>query len=84
MDKMHKFYCSKSWRDLSYSLKVKVNGKCIRCGETLLDFSKLIGHHKIELNEDNVDNPSISLNPELIEIICHDCHNKEHRRFGNK
>lgn len=84
MDKIHQFYCSKAWRDLSYSLKVKANGKCNRCGETLLDFSKLIGHHTIELNEENVGNPNISLNPELIEIICHDCHNKEHRRFGNK
>ena len=84
MDKIHQFYCSKVWRDLSYSLKVKANGKCSRCGEVFLDFSKLIGHHTIELNEGNVDDPSISLNPELIEIICHDCHNKEHRRFGNK
>ena len=84
MDKLHQFYCSKPWRDLSYSLKIKANGKCNRCGETLLDFSKLIGHHKIELTEGNVDNPEIALNPELIEIICHLCHNKEHRRFGNK
>jgi len=84
MDKLHQFYCSKPWRDLSYSLKIKANGKCNRCGETLLDFSKLIGHHKKELTEDNVDNPEIALNPELIEIICHLCHNKEHRRFGNK
>lgn len=84
MDKLHQFYCSKAWRDLSYSLKIAAGGKCNRCGETLLDFSKLIGHHKTELTEDNVDNPEIALNPELIEIICHDCHNKEHRRFGNK
>lgn len=84
MDKLHQFYCSKAWRDLSYSLKIAAGGKCNRCGETLLDFSKLIGHHKKELTEDNVDNPEIALNPELIEIICHDCHNKEHRRFGNK
>ena len=84
MDKLHQFYTSKTWRDLSYSLKIKANGKCNRCGETLLDFGKLIGHHKKELTEDNVDNPEIALNPELIEIICHLCHNKEHRRFGNK
>lgn len=84
MDKVHQFYCRKPWRDLSYSLKVKVNGQCNRCKETILDFSKLIGHHTVELNENNVDNPDIALNPELIEIICHDCHNKEHRRFGNK
>ena len=84
MDKLHQFYCSKPWRDLSYNLKIKVDGKCARCGETLVDFSKLIGHHTVELTEDNVDDPSISLNPELIEVICDKCHNKEHRRFGNK
>lgn len=50
----------------------------------MLDFSKLIGHHIIELNEENIDDVSITLNPDNIEIICHTCHNKEHRRFGNK
>ena len=84
MDKIHQFYCSRSWRDLAYTLKVKANGKCYRCGETLLDFSKLIGHHKTELNENNINDIQVSLNPNNIEIICHDCHNKEHRRFGNK
>ncbi|HZJ98509.1 MAG TPA: hypothetical protein VFC79_00795 [Tissierellaceae bacterium] len=84
MDKIHKFYCSKAWRELSYKLKVERGGKCERTGEIFLDFSQLIGHHKIELTESNVDDPKISLNPELIEIISHREHNKEHRRFGNK
>ena len=84
MNKLHKFYCSKVWRDLVYKLKVERGGKCERTGEIFLDFSQLIGHHKIELTDDNVDDPNISLNPELIEIISHREHNKEHRRFGNK
>jgi predicted kinase len=84
MDKVHLFYCSKPWRDLSYRLKIEAKGRCSRCGEVIEDFSQLIGHHKIELTEDNVDDPNISLNPIHIEIICFNCHNKEHRRFGNK
>jgi hypothetical protein len=84
MDKLHQFYCLKPWKDLSYSLKIKANGKCAKCGETILDFSQLIGHHKIDLTEDNVNDVNISLNPELIEVICLSCHNKQHRRFGNK
>lgn len=48
-----------------------------------MDSKYLIAHHKIELTEDNIDNVDISLNPNNIEIICHDCHNNEHRRFGN-
>ena len=84
MDKRHQFYCSKVWKDLSFTLKIKAGGRCARCGNTIEDFSYLIGHHKIELTEDNVDDPNIALNPVHIEIICLNCHNKEHRRFGNK
>lgn len=84
MDKLHKFYTLKPWRDLSYSLKIKADGKCNRCNNTVLDFKYLIGHHKIELTDDNVDDPNVSLNPDNIEIICHECHNREHRRFGYK
>lgn len=76
------FYANKAWRDLSFTLKLKANGKCNRCNK--IKWESLIGHHKIELNETNINNPEISLNPDNIEIICHECHNKEHRRFGNK
>jgi hypothetical protein len=82
MDKLHQFYCSKAWRDLSFRLKIERGGKCERTGEVFADMSQLIAHHKIELTEDNVDDPSIALNPDNIEIISHREHNKEHRRFG--
>lgn len=84
MDKLHQFYCSRVWRNLSYKLKIERGGKCERTGEIFADMSQLIAHHKVLLNEDNVSNPHIALNPELIEIISHKEHNKEHRRFGNK
>lgn len=84
MDIIHNFYCSKPWRDLSYALKIAARGKCQRCGVVVEDIKYLIGHHKIELTEDNVNDPSIALNPIHIEIICLDCHNHEHRRFGGK
>ena len=83
MDKLHAFYCSQSWRDLSYNLKIARGGKCERSGEVFTDLSQLVAHHKVELNEDNVDDPMIALNPDLIEIISFKEHNKEHRRFGN-
>ena len=84
MDILHKFYCGKAWRDLCYCLKLNAGGRCAHCGEIIEDFSFLIGHHKIELTEDNVNDSNISLNPDNIEIICLNCHNKEHRRFGHK
>jgi adenylate kinase family enzyme len=82
MDVLHVFYNSKPWKELSYNLKIQRGGKCERCGNKPLYFSNLIGHHKVELNESNYLDRTISLNPDLIEIICLDCHNKEHKRFG--
>lgn len=87
MDKLKKFYSSKDWRNLSYKLKIETQGKCSRCdfqAITKEDYKKLIGHHKIELTESNVEDVSISLKPNNIEVVCLDCHNKEHKRFGHE
>lgn len=65
-------------------MKIERGGKCERSGEILSDLSQLIAHHKIELTEENVNDPSIALNPDNIEIISFAEHNKEHRRFGNR
>jgi hypothetical protein len=64
-------------------LKVQRGGKCERCGERSKSISSLVGHHKTELTEGNVDNASISLNPARIEILCPKCHNAldTHDRF---
>ncbi len=78
-----KFYLSKEWIELRRNLIIERGPICQRCKTIYTDTSKLIGHHTIELTPENVINPSISLNKELIEIICHDCHNIEHRRFGH-
>lgn len=80
---VRKFYLSEPWISLRSNLIIKRGPICERCKRNFIrNTSKLIGHHKIELNEKNVNDPMISLNEELIEIICHDCHNKEHKRFG--
>lgn len=78
------FYNSKAWRDLRELLIIERGGKCERSGKVFTDTSKLIGHHKIELTPQNINDPSISLNPDKIEIISIDEHNKEHKRFGHK
>jgi len=84
MDKLQEFYTGKPWRTLTYKLKVERGGRCERCGYRPAHFTNLIGHHKEHLTEYNVDDASVSLNPDLIEIICHRCHDEEHRRFGHK
>ncbi len=75
------FYNSKKWRDLRKVLVIESKGMCNNCGKTILDTSKLIANHKIALTDDNVTNPSISLNRDNLEIICINCHNQYHQRF---
>lgn len=74
------FYHSKAWRDLSYLLRLK-SGKCQRCGR-IVDIKQLHAHHKVLLTPSNVNDISISLNPDNIEILCSSCHDEEHNRFG--
>ena len=54
---------------------------CAHCGEPILRKYDIIGHHITELTEDNVNDVSISLNPDNVELIHFKCHNKKHQRF---
>lgn len=76
------FYASEAWTTLRKLLIVEREYKCERCKKVIKEPKDLIGHHKKELTPENVTDHMISLNPDNIEIICFDCHNKEHKRFG--
>ena len=76
------FYASRAWTSLRMLLINERGNRCERCHKVIARSVDLIGHHKIELTPENVRDSSISLNPSNIEIICYDCHQKEHSRFG--
>jgi predicted kinase len=76
------FYASEEWVTLRLQLINERGNRCEHCSKIIPKSKELIGHHKIELTPENVHDRMISLNPEKIEIICFDCHNKEHKRFG--
>lgn len=75
-------YTSKAWRELRFNLIVKRGPVCQRCSKVVIDTSKLIGHHRIALSPANINDINVTLNQENIELICFDCHNVEHRRYG--
>ena len=81
LDPIHAFYCRQDYLTLAQSCKVKSGGICARCGD-VFDIAELRPHHKIELTLDNIDDVNITLNPANIEVLCHDCHNATHARFG--
>ncbi|MFP3666561.1 HNH endonuclease [Priestia sp. SIMBA_032] len=72
------FYNSSAWKKCRKSYIVSVFNLCERCGE----IGKIL-HHKEYLTPENINNPEVSLNHELLEYLCQECHNREHHeRFG--
>lgn len=70
------FYHSPEWRKCSKSFASEKRYICERCGKYCE--GHMIVHHKIRLNETNVKDVNISLNWNNLELLCIDCHNKEH------
>lgn len=68
-----KFYKSKAWLHCRDSYFQSKHGLCERCG----DAGKIV-HHTEYLTPHNINDPNISLNHELLELLCQTCHNKEH------
>lgn len=77
------FYKSEAWRSLRRALIQERGTVCPVCHrDYMADTSKLIAHHIQELTPDTVHDASIALNPDNVELICFDCHNAAHKRFG--
>lgn len=70
------FYKSAKWIKCRNGYMASKHYICERCGSLAV-----ICHHKIWLNSENVNDPMIAYNWDMLEALCLDCHNKEH--FGS-
>lgn len=80
------FYHTKKWgRFRNYVIGKEYAEKgevvCAQCGQPILNRWDLIVHHKERLSDDNVGDASISLNPDNVEFLHRECHEKEHGRL---
>lgn len=80
------FYQSRAWVNLMARLRLeRVNADglllCEHCGRPITRAYDCIGHHVIELNDRNVNDASIALNPDNIMLVHHRCHNKIHQKL---
>lgn len=83
---LNNFYVSDAWRHFVEKLRLErtnADGNliCAHCGLPILRKYDCIGHHKIALTDDNVNDVMVSLNPENVELIHFRCHNAIHHRF---
>lgn len=85
---LFEFYRSPEWAKLLKILKAeRVNEEgqiiCDYCGKPIVKAYDMIGHHKEELTEENVQDYNISLNPENISFVHHRCHNFIHNKLNS-
>lgn len=81
------FYQSKEWirfRDVIIADRVQSDGFIYDeiTGKPILNRYDIILHHTVFLTDENVNDHSISLNPELIQIVSHKTHNYLHNKLG--
>lgn len=84
------FYTSSEWRKFrQIVIAERINPKDgilydEYSGQPILKSYDIILHHKIELTMQNVNDRSISLNPENIMIVSMKSHNEIHNRWGGR
>lgn len=81
------FYRSREWESFRAGLILeRVNSEgfviCAHCGKPIVKAYDIIGHHTVELTEENYRDVTISLNPELVVLVHHKCHNIIHNKLG--
>ena len=67
------FYNSKQWHKVRSAYKLYRHNICERCGGI-----GYIVHHKCYIDANNIYNTEVTLNFDNLELLCMDCHNKEH------
>lgn len=84
---IHDLYVSQEFRTLRQVLmneRTKEDGylHCEYCDNPIVFPYDCIAHHKQEVTTNNLNDPSITLNPNNIQLVHHKCHNVIHNRFG--
>ena len=76
--KVYAFYKTRLWRKTSKDYAKRVGGLCERCMNQGKYTAGEIVHHKVHVTAETIDDPSITLNPDNLELVCRQCHAKEH------
>ena len=72
------FYSSKQWQDCRNAYYKYRKGLCEQCLKEGRYTAGVIVHHKKHLTADNFSDPSIALSFDNLQLLCRDCHAKEH------
>lgn len=73
-----RFYRSKIWARTRAAYMQQAGGLCERCLASGLYNPGVIVHHRVHLDAAGLRDPEIALSFENLELLCQDCHNREH------
>lgn len=83
---LEQFYTSDLWRNLRLQLMAEraVDGVVIdeHNGRPIYNAYDVIAHHEKPVTLSNVNDFSVSLNPDNIKLVSHRSHNEIHARYG--
>lgn len=74
------FYTSTGWRKCREAYAKSRGNLCERCAARGLIVPGDEVHHKERLTPENIDNPTVTLNWNNLELLCKACHLDEHER----
>lgn len=77
------FYQSAAWKRARQTVIKRANGLCERCMAAGQFVPGVIVHHKEYITPGNIHDASVTLNLDNLELVCEDCHNKEHKTKPN-
>jgi len=72
------FYKSKQWQHTREYVMKRDNYLCQDCLAKGIQTPAEEVHHIIELTPENIDDQSISLNPDNLVSLCRECHRARH------
>jgi hypothetical protein len=88
LNQPHELYLTTEFRALRSDLMNRRTNSagfllCEECGKPILKKYDCIAHHHIPVTTLNMNDASITLNPDNIKLVHLDCHNRFHARFGH-
>ena len=72
------FYHTAAWKKCRDTYAASVGNICERCASRGIIRPGYLVHPRTYLDADNINNPSILLSWDNLELLCLDCHNQEH------
>ncbi|MCU7379725.1 HNH endonuclease [Clostridiales Family XIII bacterium ASD5510] len=87
MNNLQTFYRSREWETLTHVVRNERTADdgllyCEHCGKPIVREYDAICHHMIALTDTNVNDATISLNPDNIQVVHHKCHNQIHSKLS--